>query len=424
MLCAPAENSDLLQNRLELALSHLWAAMQGVPNAVRDAFQNLHEPDIAHAADARAANLQRSEPDDWTPDLAAGAAVLVRAVAVEIRALDKALHECREPGRSDDPNQDFLAYGGADVFIVPRLERSRPGRRGQAFARRGLMYHRILPARIEDLAVRLYSPSLFGPGADGSETDLVSAIFPKAEIRVELDGEDKAFRITALTNEAALSDIVAQQLTALRDTGPSMAAVWPELVVSPSLRSTICGRLQDLALEEPAIETGFVVAGSWHEERDGGRINSALVVSGDGMPLFEVLKRERFELAPGVLEQIVPGEELPILLYGDVLIAFGICKDFCEQRHATPYPQLDVDLVIVPSLGNAQTMRQHHIAAQKLDVIYGARTFVVQQLLPRDDGSDTWGLVLRPPEALRDDLADPQPQHILLDRSRISCTIA
>ena len=424
-LSSPALKDEPLQHYLELALARLWLAMQSPPPAVRYAFADLKELTFADAH-ARAADLALEARPEWKPDFGPNLSDLVKSVAIEIRALDKALIECRELGRSDDPNLDYLAFGERGVFILPRISGSRPkGKRNQEFERRGLVHHRLVPVTVEGIPVRLYSPSIRGPGMDGGSVDLVSALFDKVRPTFTTSENNADFHVSALSNEVELVAALESQMCELANGKAFMAVVWPELTISPALLSTLQYKLEERALQDDVAQFGFAVAGSWHCTLEhGGMINAAPVLDSFGVPLFKVIKRERYQLKDTeTLEAIQPGAELPILMYGSVLIAFGICKDFCERRHPTPYPNLDVDLILVPSFGDAQTMDDHEIAAGNTAMRYAGRCFVVQQFLPNDDQS-VWGTVLRPPMVPRGKAVSPVLQNKLLDRSPISCTIS
>lgn len=414
---------EALEHRLEAALAQLWLAMQSPPASVRSAYEALRELDLG-AAKSRAAQLALQAHPAWSPDLEGPVKNLVMEVAVEIRAIDQALNECREWGRSGDPNQEYRAFGGHGVFIIPRAQGIRTmAKLGQNFDRRGLVHNRLLPDNINGLVVRLYDPALAGPGRDGSDADLISALFAKVQPEMPRRPSDETFRVTALTNEAELADTLRAQIAALDDAPGAMAVVWPELAISPTLKSIVIAGLESRALADETTPLGFVVAGSWHQTRGDGFVNLSPVMDEFGGPLLEVIKRERYQLKDcGRLEGLDPGEELPILVYGDVLIAFGICKDFCDKRAETPFMRLDVDLIVVPSLGDENTLQQHIIAADTLAVRYGTRALVVQQCLPNGK-SDVWGSVLRPATVPRGQRPAAAAQQKFLDRTRISCTI-
>ncbi len=123
-------------------------------------------------------------------------------------------------------------------------------------------------------------------------------------------------------------------------------------------------------------------------------MNEAAVLSGSGRSLLGQQKRLPWRAGPKI-ENIRRGEDLWILVLGDILVGFGICLDFCQRLGETPYRALDVDLVLVPSLGNDATMSGHAAVAQDLHINRGSRCFVVQGAEPTLEGFD--GYVL-PPE--------------------------
>ena len=416
-----ALSADVMpQDRFELGLALLWRAMQNCPPPVRNAFDGLQEGRISALSRPRAEALGRSEAAAWAPDVSINIDRLVLEVTAEIRALDKALDEVRvSTVRGGDPNIDFLAFGDETVFVLPWLHGDRLERRaGQSFDRRALIHNRVLPVEADGLPVRLYTPAVRGPGAGGGAADAVSAVFRNVELQVGRSEDGGNFWIEGMNNADDVQADLEVQLGELLTGQAAMAVMWPELTIPPPLLKCLRSALAVHGLADTPVDLGFVVAGSWHEDRPGGRINAAQVLSTSGRTLFEVLKRERYELEPGVLEAITPGGEIPVLVYGDVLIAFGICKDFCERRRPTPYRELDVDYVMTPSLGNAVTMEEHEIAAGSLRVGYGTRGFVVQQML-----GAPWGMVLGPASQPRG-RARGTAQNKLLARTTISCTIA
>lgn len=407
------------QDILEFALSLLWGAMQARPPEARHAYLHLTEAEITDIAGPRVKALGLKAPPTWAPDHAASTPKLVLAVAAEIRALDEALDQARDRGpRSADPNEDWVAWGGEPVFIAPRpvWARGEP-RRGQDFDRRGLLYNRIIPKAAEGIPVRFYMPAMSGPGAQGDDAEAVSAVYRSVELSDARNPENTEFWIDGVVNHAEVEADLDEQLQDLFAGQPAMAVVWPELCMPPKLLDRLTSQLESRGLDSDPPQLGFVVAGSWHEDRAGGRVNVARVLDRHGQPLLEVIKREAFEIEAGVLEAITPGSELSILVYGELLIAFGICKDFCERRWTPAYRALDVDYVVAPSFGTLVTMDEHKSAARSLSVGYGARSFVVQQMLKA-----SWGMVLGPAERPRG-MAAPVVQNNLLVRTTVSCTM-
>ena len=397
--------------------------MREAPPVVRSTYEALSESDLRAVADRRADHLGLATSAPLVLPPTSDIAGLILAVAGEIRARDKALFECRSRNRRDDPRA-YLGYLDEAVYILPRLQGSLPtGRRGQEFDRRGLVYHRILPVQAAGIDIRLHPMSMVGPGSNGELTELVSALFPQIEPTFVHDEDRSHIHVSALANEEPLERCLVEQLAKLR--GPCLTIVWPELSLSPALLTILRQRLASRALDDTAGSFGFIVAGSWHEPEGDTFVNSAQILDESGSTLFSVLKRERYQPEPGMLENIRPGTEVPVLIYGDVLVGFGICKDFCEDRHAIPFYDLDVDLIIVPSLGDEATLRAHEAAAERLSHGFGARSFVVQQNLPGPGGTAAgWGGVVRPSERPRAKAPRASPQNKLVDHTRFSCTLS
>jgi hypothetical protein len=196
--------------------------------------------------------------------------------------------------------------------------------------------------------------------------------------------------------EGQLREHLASLAAESTDGEECVMAVWPELTLPPQLVELIRTTLGDRGLSDnPGARPGFVVAGSWHVEADGGHVNLTPILDGSGNPLFAYRKTSRFELsktgfdaeASGgskvrLPEDILLGEELPILVYGDLLIAFAICLDFCDQSKDPPYHDMAVDLVIVPSYGNEAMMKGHIQTATAIKARHDALSFVVQQAFP------------------------------------------
>lgn len=409
------------QDRLEFALGHLWRILQSPPPAVVDAYEALDEDKVVAQTANRAAQLSLRDCPDWAPALDAHLPDLVLALAVEIRALDEALRDNRgTPRASGDPNRDYLAYGLDDLFIIPRAHPLTHVRKvGQRFDRRGLIHNRVIPTLVEGYAVRLREPVLRGPGMQGEPSDLLSAVFPGVDLSIVQ--QTPRFWVDGLKNENGLAGHIKDQFAQIARGRPAMVVVWPELAVSPKLLDSVVNGLDQAVWSATPVDVGFVVAGSWHDLRGKNRVNVSPILDANGTRLFEVLKRTRFQYEKD-LEDITPGDELQVLIYGDVLIAFGICKDLCERRQLpNPFSRLDVDFVFVPSLGESSTMEAHAATAHDLQIGFGARAFVVQQSLATSQQPAPWGVILKPGERPRSGSV-AEDQKNLLARTTVSCT--
>lgn len=81
----------------------------------------------------------------------------------------------------------------------------------------------------------------------------------------------------------------------------------------------------------------------------------------------------------GPHEAIELGNCIPVLVLEQAILAFAICLDFCNLPEDPPYPDLDIDYVIVPSCGGASTMQGHIRRSSVLLAKLKSRTMVVQQ---------------------------------------------
>ncbi|GGF18091.1 hypothetical protein GCM10011611_24920 [Aliidongia dinghuensis] len=98
--------------------------------------------------------------------------------------------------------------------------------------------------------------------------------------------------------------------------------------------------------------------------------------------MFAFGKNRRFSF-DGLTEDINVYGKVHIIATDRELIALAICKDFCDKARAVPAISLDVDLVLVLSMGRPNTMTAHRDVADDMKVRFGTRTVIVQQSYPR-----------------------------------------
>ncbi len=149
--------------------------------------------------------------------------------------------------------------------------------------------------------------------------------------------------------------------------------VFPELTIDPETRKWLEGRLAKLEGRWPY----GVVAGSFHEQGVGGRVNRSRMIYGrrglmshdkrgefsipptllkKSPQVFEngvALAKKIPELPPHIFESIVPGRVLEVLETTLGRFVLFICKDaICEKRPelAQWIPQLRPDFLLLPSM--------------------------------------------------------------------------
>ena len=277
---------------------------------------------------------------------------------------------------------------------MPRW-RPREARRrvGQAYSRRGLVHHRILPNQVLGLPVRLVTQdTMSGPDAPApAGVRFGAALFEGLSLRPRR--VETGFVVDDVTCPDQEATVRRQLRQAVRE--GCFGAVWPELTIKPVLRRQIEDDLRGRALDpDPNMNLQIVVAGSWHQARGGAVANVATIFDGYGRQTLEYSKLISYVDRELGVEAIERGNEIPILTTDEISVAFAVCRDFCDAAIELPHPQLDVDFVIVPSMGDDETMRGHCATAKLMRVRYGALTFVVQQREPSAEAEGWLGMVL------------------------------
>lgn len=302
-------------------------------------------------------------------------------LAALVRALDADLSQLHF-GPSGDKGERWTAevwrVPGYPCYLVP-VDRSHRLADRKPAERRALAHHALLPDRVREYAVqlRLHSEAMPEEGAPPQRPFRYgAAIFP--DLRISTVSEGPGFLVDAVhcpEQPTAIADQVREAREAACD-----VVAWPELTLAPETVLALRTKLGREALAEPHKPVALV-AGSWHTRRRRGRgwANRTPVLDGRGGLLFEYDKRLKFE-HEGLVEQIHPGTRLDVLVTGDRLIGIGICLDFCDDCDGDVYRSLDVDLVLVPSMGFRTTADAHARKARELQTLHASTVFAVQQV--------------------------------------------
>ena len=107
--------------------------------------------------------------------------------------------------------------------------------------------------------------------------------------------------------------------------------------------------------------------------------------------------RDSFTIG-GNTENISPSNTVLVVACPGLTVAVAICLDYCQEgQPCNPYENLDVDLIIVPSMGGEETLTSHENMAQRAWNNRKTATFVAQQHdsqeygyvagMPFDDGA-------------------------------------
>jgi hypothetical protein len=210
------------------------------------------------------------------------------------------------------------------------------------------------------------------------ETDAPSVL------RVEAVGSGFVFREVSCRDGRKTID---DQVRGAREAA-CFTVVWPELTMPPRLRTHLVGALKR-TVGPGAGDLKAAVAGSWHERDGEAYVNEAVVVNGFGKRLFRYRKIIPYIDGKNIQEGIRSGTSIPVLVTDEGLVAVAICRDFCERKRPH-FPGLDVDFVLVPSLGDPAALEGNEATAGDMNLRHGTRSFVVQQCLPREPDRLGW----------------------------------
>lgn len=357
--------------------------MRAAPPFLLNAYSRIAEDALVHEMELRLGVL--NSQDDWSfsIDLIPDPVEIIFPLALEIRAMDAHLRRERE-GPPDDPNSEWLVPDGS-AFVIPCHERRTNRRDGsrerQPYERRGLLKHRILPSKIGDFTIHLN-----GGGARHAERSFVGPSFRGgAGLFTGLNFKERREGQLFTLEECRAKDHEDQIVHSLKASIQQNCAalVFPELTMGQADREFVgdwlAERLQ--ATDEFAQQNALkiVVAGSCHETVGDKTVNRGAVFDGGGRQLAIFDKLLAYHSTGFGSEAIEEARVVEVLVLEQTLIGFGICRDFAEIKPINPFQHLDVDMMIVPSMGNERTARGHSLVAKLMDERFTTRTFVVQQ---------------------------------------------
>ncbi|WP_313592049.1 hypothetical protein [Agrobacterium cavarae] len=284
-----------------------------------------------------------------------------------------------------------------DCYLIPRKVATwHLPKWSHGLKRRGLLFHRVVPASIGYIPV---TPVPFRLISDDTVVNkqVCAAVLPDFEIQLSPKGQASFHALS--TNENAHKEIIIKQLSDSTKK-PCLSIVWPELTVPPTLRKSIENYLCSNSLGRQLRTPDVVLPGSWHEDVDGQRRNVARIYDRFGVEWIRHNKIVQYFDREYGDEEIEQGDEVFVIVTDDVLISVAICKDFCgSSTESHPYADLNVDLILVPSMGDMETLLSHRRVAETIQLQTGCRAFVVQHQLPIEKPGVA-GFVI-PPDAKR-----------------------
>lgn len=363
---------ELHQQKLELV--EYYSFLASAPADIKHEYSAIPEIEISAAAKNAVARLRKGDYRFSIDKLARDREILIDWAA-RIRALDELVFENGDLAPLS-AERWRVRTTAADVYLVPRW-RPRPNTRRRetgSIAHRGMIHHRMIPAMIGDWRVSI--AACRGRLSKSDDLRFGAGLFPGLSLtwlaRPDLVAERIEF------NDYAGQ--VTSHLTRAHD-DECHVLMFPELTIDPVERSSIQAALERRPWTT-AWSTSLVIAGSWHDEENGIYFNVATAFDGFGTELVRHRKIFRyFDNKSGRGEGIELGKCLTLLVFDDLIVALGICRDFCERIDPTPNPfaALDADLFLIPSMGNKTTMKGHIETAREIALKYRASAFVVQQ---------------------------------------------
>lgn len=382
-----AIDEDDLDGGLRRRILILWRALTEAPTPVVHQYSTISEQEILQAAASTGVGVeQRRFLGEVPQDAPLRETVL--AIGGALRALEHLLADVNLGSLPPDPNQDWRVDDDGQAFLIVPVERiawreaKPPERDFRPFSQRGVGRLRIVPTVVDGARVRLYTAHRVS--GKRHSINFGSALF--SGVKFEEAKTQTHFTITGVSGRGMKK--LAGEACRNAHLQACQVVVFPELTINNSLLDGIVDDLRakdwDDAAAAPSAQTpSIIVAGSWHVPVEGGYANVAPILDGDGEVLLKHQKRYAYRDEHGRAEDIVPGDELAILLTGEGLYAVGICLDFCHRGLTTPYGRLDVDFVLVPSCGNTSTMDGHLRTAKDLVDGTKTRSFIVQQAYPK-----------------------------------------
>jgi hypothetical protein len=305
-------------------------------------------------------------------------ASLVRGLDADLSQLH--LGPSGERGEHWEPEE--WRVPGYDAFVIP-VNRGHRLRNDRGAAKRALALHAIIPTEIGEYTVR---PAYYGSlretlTAPIQDLTLGAAVFGDLKVVPRLIGETE-FLLERIDSPSQCGDIKSH-IEAARDDRCDIL-IWPELTIDKDTRQWLIdelGRTSRPFTHKPAV----VVAGSWHVCcADDCYRNRSYIYDGRGDFLAHVDKRMKFEFA-GRYEAIEPGTSLVVLPTEDRLIGVAICLDFCDDTIPDFHAPLDLDVILVPSMGFRSTTDSHLRHAEAMKSRVSAQVAMVQQV-PRAEG--------------------------------------
>lgn len=359
---------------LRLCLGELWLLLKDAPDVVTSAFSVIHD----HALAAEALRFEDHLIHGklvWTSS--GQSADIALSIGAQLRALDSIL--ATRPYQTSFPKRlNPHLIEEISLFVIPRSKPKTTTRNpgpGNSFFRRATPHHRMIPKRIRDsFEIELHADIELTPSAKIEGASLGACLFRGEKHDYNEKGPVQFQNVKAVEE----SDQIIEQVHGAYSQC-LIAAVWPELSMPERRRLHLVKELKRASKENLFQGPAIIVGGSWHDHIDGVLQNLMRIYDRTGRERLTFQKLTQFA-GGGLVEANAPGNVIPVLISDDFIITFAICSDFCiNGTPPSPYMDLDVDLILVASLGTAAAMNGHKVTAVDHDRRFGSTAFVVQQ---------------------------------------------
>ncbi|PZO70980.1 MAG: hypothetical protein DI636_04710 [Pelagerythrobacter marensis] len=371
-------------------MAELWSLVHDGGEQVVRTFRELPEPEIQASQQMIRNVYSGSATDLWRVN--ADQRAIVTALAAAILEIDSRLS--LQPIFRGRPPSGEVLLASNDVYVVPRGRPKTTGRQegpGNTHPRRATPNHCMIPRVLQGMfeVEIIVDDHLSIAASREAPLKLGAALWPQQKMAWEQD-EEKGWTAKSASSSADGATIKAQ-VKGCADDRP-FAAVWPELSMSPPRLAALSAALRaEFEWCDPLESPLIIAAGSWHEQVDGETRNVLKVLDRAGNLRIEIAKISRF-FGGGLKEGNVADQHIKVLWTPDGLVSFAICSDFCDLAiPPPPFIDLDVDFLLIPSLGNRQAFVGHEANRLRRAIVTAGETFLVQQ---NEEGGRPLGWVL------------------------------
>jgi hypothetical protein len=362
----------------------LWFAFVSAPAQVHGIFEAIGDEHFLDETEKLVAQICAGIPMDAIP--AKDAKAITHRGAFLLRALE-AIYLRAEGSRSHRSANEFrVEYKGIEGFLLPfkpSFRTAKPWPR--YFLRRGLAGSRCIPAKLRSgESVDLVFTDKLLPEGDlicGAQLFEALSALDQHGSPIDFNAVERfIFHGLATKVDPAIADRLK---AACSSPDCCDILVFPELMMPKVWQNDLQEQLRTQAWDADLkkIPPFFVLGGSWHNSRinDGKYENCAPLYDGFGNLLGVHRKTIRYSEA-NLIEDIEPSNSILVAASRELTVAIGICLDFCQTaRPDNPYDLLDVDLVLVSSMGHESTMDSHEAIAKRLWDSRKTATFIAQQ---------------------------------------------